>query len=206
VEKPVQGTRGAPDGATKCDVRPFKRLPARPLGDFAAAPREISTYGVCRTMCLLRRVTALLSASLLLQFILVGSGVPCGSLAMKLSVATDAPHEGEVRASGVTDHQRRAHDTDTRPDPRTGTVSGLSTIAVAPNVDAYPGMSGHGCGLSSAPSPGDCRTMSSCTSTIATFVHDGARAIAAAEAADLRLESGAPASWMGRPDIPPPRA
>lgn len=169
---------------------------------FRFSPRQL-TPSWFPNVSLFRRVTALLSASLVLQSLLLGSGAVCQSRAMRMSAGNDASHGGEARAVSAAGHQSVVHASSPARGPQTGAVI---AIAAADDVDACPGMSDYGCGLPGVPSRGDCRTMSSCASTAATIAPSVAGPIVVAAIADPQHPAGAPASWVHSPESPPPRA
>ena len=148
-------------------------------------------------MLRLRRVTALLSASFLLQWMLVGSGVLCGTQ----STARAQTSERQLGA-GRTVHAAHAMRS---PATRARSMEPATSTRLL-DLDGCPGMTGHGCGAPSAPSSSQCVSMDSCASTAAALAPSLVDAFQPTRlAVVLQTTASLPFGTLG-PEPPPPRA
>ena len=144
-----------------------------------------------------RRMTALLSASFLLQWMLVGSGVLCGAQATA-GAQTSARQPGDGRTMHAA-HAMRS------PATRAHSMQPATSTRLL-DLDGCPGMTGHACKAPSAPSSSQCVSMDSCVSTAAALPPSLVDASKPTRLpAVLQTTALLPAGTLG-PEPPPPRA
>lgn len=182
---------------------PHPALSRRPAG---STRHRSSCFSKPRLMPRFRRLSAVLSTTLLFQWTMLGSGLLCEAHATTATAAPDgargtASHAEHQRARGPMSHAAA-------PMPRHEqhpSVGAVANVVAAFLVNGCAGGSMLGCGATGAPSGNACGTAGSCTAASEVTATPLRGATEPARNQIAVQSTVAPPSWILGPDLPPPR-